>query len=179
MHAVGRADPGAGGIQDAFAEHVACAVEAFLARLEHEDDVAAELVPLLGQEGGGSGEHGGVQVVAAGVHCPIGPGGEVHSGLFLDGQSVHVRAEEDGRALAAVCFCLLVPTARVFAAQDCRDRRRLLAQRDLVRQPIQRLKDLLLGAREVEPDFRLAVKVVAKADQVFLQVLGVVSHGHG
>ena len=102
VHAVGGVHTPAGGIQHAFADHVAGAVEAFLAGLEHQDDVAGQLVPAFGQEGGGSCQHGGVQVVAAGVHGAVDPGRVVHARLLLHRQAVHVRAQQHGRAGARV-----------------------------------------------------------------------------
>jgi hypothetical protein len=71
VHPVGRVHPAAGRVQHAFADHVAGAVEAFLAGLEHQDDVARQAVPVLRQQRGGAGEHGRVEVVAAGVHGAV------------------------------------------------------------------------------------------------------------
>ena len=77
-------------------------VEAFLARLEHEDDVAGQLLAAVGQETGGAGEHGGVQVVAAGVHGAVNPGGEPDAGAFLDGRpSMSARSRTAGLVAVA------------------------------------------------------------------------------
>ncbi len=163
MHAVGRLHAAAGSVQDTLADHVAGAVEAFLARLEHQHDVAGQLVAAFGEQGRGAGEHGRVQVVAAGVHGALDRGRVVDAGLLLDGQAVHVRAEQDRGPLGS-------PGAsgarRCAAAQDRGDRRRVLAQGDLVGQPVQRLEDLLLRARQLQADLRLAVQVVAEAGKV-------------
>ena len=94
VHAVGGVHPAAGGIQHAFADHVAGAVETLLARLEHQHHIAGQLVPAFRKERGGAGEHGGVEVVAARVHGAVDRRGVAHTRFFLDGQPVHVGAEE-------------------------------------------------------------------------------------
>src|SRR3712207_8845650 len=50
VHPVRRADPRPRGVQHALAQHVAGAVPALLARLEHEDDVAGERIPVGTQQ---------------------------------------------------------------------------------------------------------------------------------
>ena len=171
VHAVGGVHPAAGGIQHAFADHVARAVEAFLARLEHQHDIAGQLVPAFGEERGRAGEHGGVEVVAAGVHGAVDRGGVVHAGLFLDGKPVHVRAEEHRRGAPAACGppagarrnrrAAVAPPRRTAVTDVV-----LLAQRDFVRQAVQRLQHLFLGSRQLQADLRLPVQVVAEPGKV-------------
>ena len=55
-------------VEQPVVEHEAGAVEALLARLEHEAHFAGQLVGARGEHPGGAGEHGRVGVVAAGVH---------------------------------------------------------------------------------------------------------------
>ncbi len=138
VHTVGSICATTGRVQDAFLDHVTCAVEALFAGLEHEDDVARQLVAALGQQGGGAGQHGGVQVMATGVHGSIHAGGVVHAGGLLHRKSVHVGTQQH--------HGLLSRSVSRTAAQYRGDRRRLLAKGDLVRQSIQRLEYLLLRA---------------------------------
>lgn len=52
---------------------------------------------LRGEQAGGADQAGHMQVVPAGVHG-AGGGGERLPGLLMDGEPVHVAAQEDGRA---------------------------------------------------------------------------------
>ena len=65
-----------------------------LRRLKHQPDPAGQRLPLLREKGGGPQQHGGVGVVAAGVHDAGDLGGKGQAGLLLDGQGVHVRPQQ-------------------------------------------------------------------------------------
>ena len=142
VHAVGGVRAAARGVQDALADHVARAVVAFLAGLEHQHDVAGQLPAAFGQQGGGPGQHRGVEIMAAGVHGAVDPGGEVDAGALLDGEAVHVRAQQDHGFVGRSVRCA--------AAQNRGDRRRGLAEGDFVRQAVEGFENFLLGAREVQ-----------------------------
>ncbi len=92
-----------GGIGDrvdqAIIKHVARAVPAFLAGLEHELHRAGETVALGAEGVGRRHEHGDVRVVSAGVHRVLDLRGEFEAGVLVHRQRVHVAAEEDGAAV--------------------------------------------------------------------------------
>lgn len=75
-------------------DHQSGAVEAFFARLKHENDVSGELVTVRGQEPGGSDQTHGVQVVAAGVHRPFVLGGVLEARSLSNRQRVHIAAHQ-------------------------------------------------------------------------------------
>ena len=100
VDAVRRRHPAAGGVEDALVDHQAGAVPALLARLEHEDHVAGELLAVRAQHPGGADEHRGVQVVAAGVHDAVDAAAELQAGLLLHRQRVHVAAQQHRRSVA-------------------------------------------------------------------------------
>ncbi len=77
-------------------DHCFCAGGYFLGGLEDEADGCGEGW-LVGEDGCGSEEDGGVAIVAAGVHDVGGLGGKGEIGLFVDGECVDVGAEGDGR----------------------------------------------------------------------------------
>ena len=85
-------------VEQALLEHQACAVAAFLAGLEVEQDAAGEPGPPLDQQPRRAQQHRDVRVVAAGVHRPVDLRREVEVGRLEDRQRVHVGSEEDGRA---------------------------------------------------------------------------------
>ena len=73
-----------------------------LRRLKHQPHPAGQGLPLLPQQGGGPQQHGGVGVVAAGVHHAGDLGGKGQAGGLLDGQGVHVRPQQHrGAGMAA------------------------------------------------------------------------------
>lgn len=98
MQSVGGVDRAARRRQDALLDHVPCAVPALLPRLEHEHHVPGEAFAPVGEQPGGADETGGVQVVAAGVHGAVDPGGELRAGALGDRQTVHVPAQQDDGA---------------------------------------------------------------------------------
>ncbi len=123
-----------------------------------------ELFPPRGQQLCGAREHGGVQVVSAGVHGTV-DGGERHRGLLDDRQTVHVAAQQHRRTRSA-------------AAQHRGDRVQRGAQADLQRQSVEGLQHPLLGARQGEAQLGDPVQVVAQPDQVRGQRESVVVQGH-
>ena len=82
-----------GVFQKACFNHVFGALKNLLCRLEHQLDGALDPVLVLLQQSGRAQEHGGVHIVAAGVH-PAVFAGKVHVRLLTDGQAVHVRPEQ-------------------------------------------------------------------------------------
>ncbi len=69
-------------------------METLLAGLEHEDDIARQLVAVGVQQLSRTDEHRGVQVVAARVHCPVDLRAVVDAGELVHGQGVHVGAQQ-------------------------------------------------------------------------------------
>ncbi len=98
VHAVGGHDAAARGVEDALVDHDLRALVALLARLEHEDDVPGQVLAAFGQQAGRADQHGGVQVVAAGVHGAVDGRAVVDGDAFLDRQGVHVGAQQHARA---------------------------------------------------------------------------------
>ena len=97
MHGVGGVGPATGGVEHSFVDHRPGAVVALLARLEHQHHVSGEPVAVLREQPGRAGEHCSVQIVPAGVHRAVRRG-VVEPGALVDGQGVHVGAQQD-RAL--------------------------------------------------------------------------------
>ena len=92
-------------------EHGAGAVDGLFGRLADEHDRAVPLALCLGESAGGADEDGGVYVVSAGMHdASVLTGlrfghdvaGVGDTGLFDDGQRVHVGADEEGWAGAVL-----------------------------------------------------------------------------
>ena len=67
-----------------------------LGHLEDELDGALQLLPVVLKHAGGPQEHGGVAVVAAGVHHARVEAAVALAGVLLDGEGVYVRPEHDG-----------------------------------------------------------------------------------
>lgn len=86
-------------IHEAVPDHLAAAAAGFLGRLEDDDDGAGE-VAGLGQIGGSTQQHGGVAVMAAGVHPPFMGRGVRLAGDLGDRQGVHVGTQADDAAIA-------------------------------------------------------------------------------
>ena len=80
--------------QDARRQHGLCAGKSLLIRLEHQTDGSLQFLPVLPQQPGRPQQHGGVKVVAAGVHLSVF-GLEFQPGVLPDPQGVHVRPQQD------------------------------------------------------------------------------------
>ena len=97
VHAVDLLDAEA--LHQAVLDHRAAAGAALLRRLEDDDRGAGEAA-RLGEVVRGAEQHGGVAVMAAGVHLARRLGGPGLAGLLVDRQRVHVGAEADDAAAA-------------------------------------------------------------------------------
>ena len=86
------------GVEQPVLDHPERAVMAFLARLEHELDGAGELVAPAVKDMRGLHQHGGVRIMAAGMHAAFELARKCEAGLFRHGQRIHVAAQEDGAA---------------------------------------------------------------------------------
>ena len=92
MDGVCRRDPSAARVEDSLGDHGRGTTGAFLGRLEHEDDIARQVIAQLVQDACGTDQSGNVEIVAAGVHGAIGCGiREVDE--FIDGEGIHVCAQ--------------------------------------------------------------------------------------
>ena len=133
--------------QDAVCDHVLGALEGLLRRLEHELDGALQAGFVLLEHLRRGEQHGGVEVVAAGVRLGAGRAGEGLAALLGHGQRVHVCAQQND--LAAV------PDggAHAVAAGLAGD-----AQRP------ERLKNIGLRLGRVQADFGVGVKITAMGD---------------
>ena len=147
--------------EQALLEHEAGAVEALLAGLEHEEDVAREPLPPLDQEPCRIEQHGDVRVMPAGVHHAGDLRGEVEARVLLERQGVHVGPEQDRWAGA----CTLDQRG---------DRGDRSAEDGLEAEPPQLLRDDRLGRRQVEPHLRAAVQAAPDGHDV-----GEPRHGGG
>ena len=90
-----------GNAQATVIEHRLHPAAPFFGGLEDEADCAVETA-FAGQRPGGAEQHGGVAVMAAGMHDPGIARGMVVFRLFGDTQGVHIRAKGDGTVAAAV-----------------------------------------------------------------------------
>ena len=84
--------------QQAVGQHIRRALEDLLRGLEFQLDGAFQLVLMLLEELGRAQHHGRVHIVAAAVHLAGHLGSEVHTGLLLNGQRVHIAPQQDGLA---------------------------------------------------------------------------------
>lgn len=80
--------------------HIPCAGQLFLGRLEHQLDGTRKGTFIFLQELCRSQQHGGVEIVAAGVHTAV-LAGKGQIGLLRDGQSVDISPQQDGFARLA------------------------------------------------------------------------------
>ena len=84
--------------QQTLSQHRLRPTRAFLARLEHEAHAASELVTMFVQQVYGARQHGGVGIVATGVHAPGYRRGKLEASLLDQRQCIHVTAQQHGRA---------------------------------------------------------------------------------
>ena len=82
-----------GVFQDPRGDHVLGALENFLGGLEHELHGAVDFLLMGFQQRCRAQEHGGVHVVAAGMHAAV-VRGEGKACLLGHGQGIHIRPEE-------------------------------------------------------------------------------------
>ena len=165
VQGVGSVHTPAGRLEQALAEHDVGAAGPLLPRLEHEDDVAGEVVPQAVQDAGGAHEGGDVQVVAARVHEPLVGRCVVEAELLSDRQAVHVAAEQHHLPLP--------PVGRLGLATQHRDHRReLLAHGDLEVEPVERVQDQALGDRQLVAELGHPVQPSPQGDQVVGDGLG-------
>ena len=143
----------AGDVEEALGDHRFGTARALLARLEHEDHVAGEVVAGRAEQLGRADEHRHVQIVAAGVHRTRHRGRVLQARLLLHRQRIHVAAQQH-RA------------ARPAAAQHGDDRGQVAAGRDLQRQPGQRVENALLRPGQLQADFRIAMQLPPERDDV-------------
>jgi hypothetical protein len=86
--------------EQAVVDHLARAAAALFGRLEDQVDRAVEIA-LLGKVLGGCEQHGGMAVVAAGVHLAGVLAFVFERVVLLHGQGVHVGAQANGAAAGA------------------------------------------------------------------------------
>ena len=135
-------------LEQAFLDHLACTAAALFSRLEDQIDRAVE-VALARQVLGRRQQHGGVAVVAAGVHLAGVLAGVGEPVAFCHRQRVHVRAQAHGAIRSAVL-------------DDAHHARRAQAavHRDA---PVgQRLRDQVAGALLLEAQLWVGVDVAAQ-----------------
>ena len=109
------------------AQHRARADDAFLGGLADHDERAVPLVAQAGEQPGGAGEDGHVQVVAAGVHdghVVAGKVGDAHfagvgqAGFLGDGQGVELGADHQRRAAPVFEHAHHAGAAEVFCHRE-------------------------------------------------------------
>ncbi len=91
-------------VDQAVAHHGPGAGAALLGRLEDHNRRAGEIA-RFGEVFGGAEQHGGVAVMAAGVHLARHRRAVSETGLLLDRQRVHVGAQPDHLAAGAPLAC--------------------------------------------------------------------------
>ena len=148
-------------LEEPFLDHHLGAVIALLAGLEHEHDAAGQGGPPRGQHARGADQHGDVRVVTAGVHGAVDLGGEGQARVFLQGQGVHVGAQQHR-------------PARPAAVERGDDRGRLLSRARLQAEAVERFQHRLLGPRQGEADLRVAMDAASERDRVVQQAAGFV-----
>ena len=80
-------------VEHARANHELGALAIFLAGLEHDADLAMDVVGHVAQDLQRAEHHGDVAVVAAGMHAALVDAGELLAGLFGDGKGIDVGAQ--------------------------------------------------------------------------------------
>ena len=86
------------GFKQSVIQHVAGAVMAFLAGLEHEVHAAFQRIGTAAQDFGRTGQHRHMRVVAAGAHRTVNGRGKRQPGFLGHRQGVHIAAQQDGAA---------------------------------------------------------------------------------
>ena len=132
-------------LQQPLIEHVLGAMVALLARLEHEQHTAGDLVPACRQDSGCRRQHRGVRVVTAGVHAAVALRREVEPGVLVERQRIHVAAQQHRRTGFA-------------PGQQRSNARRRLVQGDVERQSVEGFEDEITGDREIIAQFGTLVE---------------------
>ena len=87
-----------GVLQQAAVDHIQRALKDLLCGLKLQLYRAFDLVLMLLEQLGCTQHHGGVHIVAAAVHPARHLGSKFFAGFLLNGQSIHVTAQQDGLA---------------------------------------------------------------------------------
>ena len=151
--------------QQLVVEHGQGAADALLAGLEDQVHGAVEILRLR-QIAGGAQQHGGVAVMAAGMHPPgrLAFIGEVVG--LRHGQRVHIRAQAD-------------PARPVAGAQHADHAGLADAAMHLDPPFLQLRRDDGGGAVLLQPQFRMSVQIVADGGQCIVVATDVIEGGHG
>jgi hypothetical protein len=152
-------DRPAPGLEHAFLDHVAGAVAALLARLEHEDHPSGQRLPPGVEQPCGGREHGRVGVVPARVHRAVHLRGEREAAVLTQRQRVHVAAQQHRRP-------------RVGPVEDGGHRRAGLALRDMQVEALQSVQHGGLRGGQVEPQFGVFVQLTTQRDRSGLKGSG-------
>ena len=134
-----------------------------LSGLEHEADVALELLAVLLEHPQGAQQHGRMGVMAAGVHAALMLGGVGNAGGLLDGQRVDIRPQQ--HRLAGLSALDLADDAGVLL---------ILLVGDA--QPVQLGGDIGLSLRQIKAYLGDLVQVPTKRDDVVLEFLTFFPH---
>jgi hypothetical protein len=152
-------------LEQAVLDHGLGAAQALLGRLEDEMHAAVE-VARLGQVARRAEQHGGVPVVAAGVHLPRARGTVRERVAFRDRQRVHVGAQPE-RALARAC------AQRADHAGPAQAAMHLAAECGELR------GDQVRGAGFLEAEFGMRVDVAPPSGEFGVHAGDTVNDGHG
>jgi hypothetical protein len=147
-------------------DHEARAVKALLARLKHEAHLARQVALPRRQDARRARQHGGVRVVAAGMHPSRNGGRERKTRFLLHGQCVHVAAQQNR-------------TARLAAFQRRHRARRRGALPPFQRQVGQFLAHLGESERRFQPKFGFGVNGAAEGGDAGFDLPCGVEHGLG
>ncbi len=166
VHAVDLLDVPA--VHHAVLDHRLAAGAALFGRLEDDDRSAVE-VARLAQVLGGAQQHGGVAVVAAGVHLARDFRGVGQAGVLQDRQRVHVGAHADDFAGAGLA-----------ALDDADDAGPADARHDLVAaEGFELLGDDAGGTVNVVEQLRVLVQIAAPGGDFVVHPGDAVHDGHG
>ena len=152
--------PPTSGIDDAGLDHVSGAVKSFFARLEHTHDGSGQRVSPVGEQVSRSHEHGGMQVVSAGMH-PWRIDRERQSGLFSQWESVHVRSQQD--------YGTMVGTSGL-APQNGHHSRCVFVLADLYGQGGECAQDYRFGLGQMETELGHSMQAAPKCHEVGLEL---------
>jgi hypothetical protein len=128
------------GVDNSGLDHVSRTVESFFARLEHEHNGSGQRVSTVREQVSRTHKHGSVEIVSAGMH-PWLFDREWQSGLFSQGQSIHVGPQQNDSTL--------LPTSGL-SPQDHHHSRRIFVFDDLYRESSEFAHDYLFGPGELE-----------------------------